>query len=187
MPESGAARSRHSIVCSKNGSRPLIRAARHRRGKVSDACPIHTRQFSSKTNSMNNANNKKKLRGTGGEGIQGGAGRWTLGLYVALLAIVLSGCAITRNIVAPYAKVEMVGVQTLNPDADGRPSPLSVLVMELSSRTVFDSLDFDAAFTNGETVLGDDLLSFSEHVILPGQRLEHKIELSRSANYVAIV
>lgn len=136
---------------------------------------------------MNNANNKKKLRGTGGEGIQGGAGRWTLGLYVALLAIVLSGCAITRNIVAPYAKVEMVGVQTLNPDADGRPSPLSVLVMELSSRTVFDSLDFDAAFTNGETVLGDDLLSFSEHVILPGQRLEHKIELSRSANYVAIV
>lgn len=81
----------------------------------------------------------------------------------------------------------MVGAQTLNPDAEGRPSPLSVVVMELSSRTVFDSLDFDAVFGNGEAVLGDDLLSFSEHVILPGQRLEHKVELSRSAKYVAIV
>jgi|SRR5690625_1801593 len=106
---------------------------------------------------------------------------------LVLVLLILAGCAFNRHIVAPFAKISLVGSSEMNPDAQGRPSPMSLKIYELSSRSAFDNLDFDTAFYNASTVLSDELLSAAEYVVLPEQQLNHRIRLTKNVRFIAIV
>jgi type VI secretion lipoprotein, VC_A0113 family len=102
-------------------------------------------------------------------------------------ALALSACAVNRYVVSPYDKLTLNATNDVNPDHHGRASPITVRVYELSSRTTFDNLDFNAAFNNAGTFLSDELLSSAERVLLPGETARHRVNLNRNARYIAVV
>ncbi len=104
-----------------------------------------------------------------------------------LIVVVLSACTATRAVVNPQAKLVLIATEDVNPDLQGRASPLAIRIYQLASRTEFDTLDFDAAFLNAEAVLGHLLISTSEHIVLPKQALQHRVELEPAAEFVAVV
>jgi type VI secretion system protein VasD len=57
----------------------------------------------------------------------------------------------------------------LNPDADGRPSPVVVRIYQLSSATDFLSAEFSAVYRNDAGILGKTLISKQEFVAIPGE------------------
>jgi len=64
----------------------------------------------------------------------------------------------------------------INPDADGRPSPMVVRVYELKSKNVFDEADFFKLYDEEAATLGGDLLNREEFEVAPGEgrNYEHK-------------
>ena len=108
-------------------------------------------------------------------------------ICVVLAMFLLASCAMTRTVATPYDNVTLTASVNINPDPRGRPAPLTVRLYELSSRTTFDYIDFDAAFFNSAVVLSDELLSTSEQVVLPQQSVSHRIELNEKTKFIGIV
>lgn len=101
--------------------------------------------------------------------------------------LAIGGCSMTRAVATPYAAIVLMAGTDVNPDAEGRASPLIVRTYELSARAAFDTLDFDRVWGNAAVVLSDQLLSSQEHVLLPGETKAHRIDLQPNAEYVAVV
>jgi len=108
-------------------------------------------------------------------------------ICVLLAMFLLAACAMTRTVATPYDNVTLTASANINPDPRGRPAPLTIRFYELSSRTTFDYIDFDAAFSNAAVVLSDQLLSASEQVVLPQQSVSHRIELNEKTKFIGIV
>lgn len=99
----------------------------------------------------------------------------------------LAGCGVNRYVMDPYDTVKLELSRAVNPDKAGRPSPVAIKIYELSTRTTFDNLDFEGATYNATTFLSDELLSEQSYILQPGEKLEYKIKLARTARYIAIV
>lgn len=102
------------------------------------------------------------------------------------MTVVLAGCAVNRYVVTPYDDLTFFASPDLNPDDDGRASPIAVKVYQLTARTTFDNLDFDAAFSNADVVLSDELIVQSDLVLQPGGRQSLEIELDAETRFVAV-
>ena len=57
----------------------------------------------------------------------------------------------------------------INPDANGRPSPLVVRIYELKSISAFNDADFFKLYDEEVATLGGDLLSREEFELTPGE------------------
>lgn len=112
---------------------------------------------------------------------------WSTTLACGFALLLLTGCSATRYVATPVEKLTLQAAPTVNPDANGRASPIEVRVYQLSSRTTFDTLDFDSAWGNAAVVLGDQLLSQGVHVLLPRQTQVQRIELAPQATFIAVV
>ncbi len=106
---------------------------------------------------------------------------------LALAAITITGCAgkpppppappppppaPTRVVVS----LEAVG--DLNPDPQGRPSPLVLRLYQLKSTGAFDSADFFSLYEKDSAALGADLVAREEILVKPGEStlLERTLE-----------
>lgn len=108
-----------------------------------------------------------------------------LPLLVAFFALALAGCA-----GAPKPTVVKGVVQaqpTVNPDARGRPSPITVRVYALKSRAVFDSADFFSLYDKDKETLAADLLDKEEIQLMPGGSHALEKQLPPESRYVGVV
>lgn len=111
-------------------------------------------------------------------------------IQVALLGTVLcvlAGCQAVYATFPPSTKLHFKVASDINPDAEGRPSPVIVRVYELASKTVFENQDFFALYDSPETALRTDLLKKDELVFEPGERTEYKMALQPATKAVALV
>jgi type VI secretion system protein VasD len=104
-----------------------------------------------------------------------------------LVILSLSGCSLAGKIWTPTDHLFFRADKNVNPDINQRPSPIQVKVYELSSRVTFDNLSFEQAFNQGDTLLGDELLSTIQFTIQPGEQNDFIIELQESVNFIAIL
>ena len=104
---------------------------------------------------------------------------WMVGL--------LSGCQSFYSVFPPSTDFNFKVAKHVNPDMDGRPSPVVVKVYELASRTRLSNQDFFELYDAPESVLGVDLLRKEELEFEPGDRFEYNMALSPAARYVAVV
>jgi len=74
----------------------------------------------------------------------------------------------------PKLSVRITAGAMLNPDVNGRASPVVVRVYELKSLAPFEAADFMSLYQQDRAVLGADLLSREEYVLAPGE--EKRIE-----------
>ncbi|MVW78015.1 type VI secretion system lipoprotein TssJ [Bordetella sp. 02P26C-1] len=107
--------------------------------------------------------------------------------WLALLMLVIAGCSSTaRRVPVPYA-IELAADKQVNPDANGRPSPVQVTIYELSSSTAFGSRDFFALQSDPQAALGKELLNTDQVVLRPGETKTLQYPGSSEARMVGIV
>ncbi|AUM14333.1 type VI secretion system lipoprotein TssJ [Ketobacter alkanivorans] len=103
-----------------------------------------------------------------------------------LLAVWLGGCS---YFMSDLTKVDMriVAGGDVNPDDNGRPSPVVVRVVELKSPAVFESSEFFALYQDEAQTLGSDLVATEEFEFKPGDVQDMKFALKPESNYVGIL
>ena len=121
-------------------------------------------------------------------------------LAACIVAVSLSGCLadaagsvagkLVEKMFEPSptrveAKIE--AAQDINPDYDGRPSPLVIRLYELKSPTVFNNAAFFALYDTDTAELGADLQNREELELQPGQALEIERELKPETRYYGIM
>lgn len=112
--------------------------------------------------------------------------RTGLGLSGLLfLALVLAACAS-----APKKATLTLSAQAtadVNPDLEGRPSPIILHIMELKSAELFNSLDYMGLADPSGGALGTDLVNRSQVVLSPGAARQIPMELDAATTAIGLV
>lgn len=108
-------------------------------------------------------------------------------LVIASILVTISACSTTAKVWKPYDDITISAKAYVNPDGSDRSSPIQVKIYELSARSTFDNLDFDRAFYEAKTLLSDQLVSEAEYTIQPSETIKHKVDLKKSAHFIAIL
>ena len=74
--------------------------------------------------------------------------------------------------------VTVNATETVNPDMQGRPSPIVLHVYELRSGDQFSGLDYFSLTNEAQGALSGDLLGQQQHVMTPGGNRVLELELS---------
>ena len=97
----------------------------------------------------------------------------------------LTACASTPK--PTIVKVSLHTEQSVNPDAQGRASPVVVKFYELKSVAAFNAADFFSIFESDQKTLGAELLNVEVFQLRPGERLEFDRPLLADTRYLAAV
>lgn len=114
-------------------------------------------------------------------------------LTIVMMAPALSGCGTVvdakDSIFGGTTRIdaELAAAKDLNPDTDGRPSPLVVRLYALKSTTAFNNAGFFALYDSEAAELGDDLQNREELEIRPGQKLELEREFKDETRFLGIL
>ncbi|HAS8247655.1 TPA: type VI secretion system lipoprotein TssJ [Vibrio vulnificus] len=104
-----------------------------------------------------------------------------------IIVFLLMGCSAANMVVSPYSNLEIKTGFNVNPDMNGRPSPVVVYVLELTSDTLFTSQDFFSLYENTAQTLGPDLVNKTELYLSPGQNTLYESTMKPSVEYIGIV
>jgi len=99
------------------------------------------------------------------------AGRLTFSL-LAMLCMALAGCAATESKLAVPYEIRFDTANDVNPDANGRPSPIQITLYELKTPGAFQAADYFSLQGDARETLGADLLDMQRVTLRPGQRLD---------------
>jgi len=105
---------------------------------------------------------------------------------VTALVSLLAGCALfgpspTR------VEATITAAGDLNPNLEGRPSPLVIRIYELKSIDAFQGSSFFKLYDTEAAALGADLLGRDELEVRPGERYEYKRTLNNESRYIGVI
>ncbi|MBX9757035.1 MAG: type VI secretion system lipoprotein TssJ [Pseudomonadaceae bacterium] len=109
-----------------------------------------------------------------------------LALLTALLG--LSGC----SSLSPYSDttkldLSLTGSEKLNPDINGRPSPIVLRLIELKHPVSFENADFFSLYQRPKDALSPDLVTLEELELRPGESHELKLSVQDGSRYVGVL
>nr|WP_298139432.1 type VI secretion system lipoprotein TssJ [uncultured Pseudomonas sp.] len=109
-----------------------------------------------------------------------------LALLAALLA--LAGC----SALSPYSDMtkldlRLSGSEQLNPDLNGRPSPIVLRLIELKHPVAFESADFFSLYQRPKEALSPDMVTSEEFELRPGEHRELKLSVQQGSRYVGVL
>jgi type VI secretion system protein VasD len=109
--------------------------------------------------------------------------RTTLPVWILLL---LCACA-----AGPPEPVKLPGTitvaGTVNPNPEGRPSPVVVRIFQLKTEGAFQSADFFALDQDQPAVLGGDLVAGDRRELRPGEPQQYEAALDPQTRFIAAV
>lgn len=110
----------------------------------------------------------------------------TLTLLAALTLV--TGC----SSLSPYSKVTKLNLKLaasdqLNPDLNGRPSPVVVRLFELKHPVAFENADFFSLYDHAKVSLAPDLVASEEIELRPGQTVELKLSVEPGSRFVGVL
>jgi type VI secretion system protein VasD len=106
---------------------------------------------------------------------------------VATLAL-LAGC----SSLSPYSSLTKLNLKLsasdqLNPDLNGRPSPIVVRLFELKHPVAFENADFFSLYERAKESLAPDMVTAEELELRPGETLELKLSLQEVSRYIGVL
>lgn len=116
----------------------------------------------------------------------------TMHLFKALTALamtlLLGGC----TTLSPFSMMTKLNLtlkasDQLNPDLNGRPSPVVVRLFELRHPVAFENSDFFSLYERGRETLAPDLISSEELELRPGETVELRLGITGDGRYVGIL
>lgn len=111
-------------------------------------------------------------------------------LPAAVLAAlaVLSGCsALSPNSDLTKLDLSLQGSNRLNPDLNGRPSPIVIRLLELKHPVAFENADFFSLYQRPKEALSPDLVIQEELELRPGQQRDLKLFVQEGSRYVGVL
>jgi type VI secretion system protein VasD len=84
-------------------------------------------------------------------------------------------------------KGTMEAVTQVNPDGQGRPSPLVIKIYQLKAGDKFELADFFALFDQPEAALGADLLAVEDVMMRPGEIKPYEGEFDPDTRFIGVV
>lgn len=120
-------------------------------------------------------------------------------VIVVWLCAMVTGCAsavagVTKGLLDKVMEPDPTSIDAalegsagLNPDPNGRPSPLVFRIYSLSSPKAFDDADFFALYKNDEATLGPDLIAREELAIAPSESRVLQKELKEGTLYLGVM
>ena len=113
------------------------------------------------------------------------------GIVLLALALALAACKSKPpplEIPKPItASVSIVAAQDLNPNAQGRPSPVFLRLLLLRDGTKFLNSEFDDVTAKSDQVLAAALLGRDERMVLPGSQVTVTLEVPPEARVLGVV
>ncbi|CAH0193436.1 type VI secretion system lipoprotein TssJ [Pseudomonas mediterranea] len=109
-------------------------------------------------------------------------------LTAVVTAALLAGCAT----LSPFSTMTKLALtltasDQLNPDLNGRPSPVVVRLFELRHPVAFENADFFSLYERARETLSPDLLSSEELELRPGETVDLKLDIAGGGRYVGVV
>jgi type VI secretion system protein VasD len=105
-----------------------------------------------------------------------------------VLTWVLVGC----SALSPYStqtrlELQLAASDELNPDINGRPSPIVLRLLELKNPVLFETVDFFSLYGQAKALLAPDLVASEELELRPGERLQLKLHVKDGSRYVGVL
>lgn len=113
-------------------------------------------------------------------------------LLITLLTLLLAGCASDPEKPEPseppktLVEAQIIVSCQVNPDVEGRPSPIVMRIYELKTLGKFDDADFYKLFGEYESVLGSDLIASEKFHLRPGDAKTIKNTVSPETKFIAV-
>ena len=109
-------------------------------------------------------------------------------LVVLALLLLCSAC----SSLSPYSRLtkldlELSASEQLNPDLNGRPSPIVVRLFELKHPVAFENADFFSLYERAKESLAPDLVASEELELRPGDKRELKLSVNDGSRYVGVL
>ncbi|WP_085726876.1 type VI secretion system lipoprotein TssJ [Pseudomonas sp. R37(2017)] len=109
-----------------------------------------------------------------------------------LTALVAFGLLVGCSSLSPYSKVTKLNLKLttsdqLNPDLNGRPSPIVVRLFELKHPVTFENADFFSLYERARETLAPDLIAGEELELRPGETVELKLSVKAGSRYVGVL
>ncbi|MGE8453185.1 MAG: type VI secretion system lipoprotein TssJ, partial [Pseudomonadales bacterium] len=107
---------------------------------------------------------------------------------VLMALALLTGCAS----MSPYSTLTKLNLKLsasdrLNPDLNGRPSPIVVRLMELKHPVAFENADFFSLYERARESLAPDLVASEELELRPGESLDFKLRVEDGSRFVGVL
>ncbi|MEF9673302.1 type VI secretion system lipoprotein TssJ [Pseudomonas sp. MWU13-2100] len=102
--------------------------------------------------------------------------------------ILLAGC----SALSPYSSetklnLKLSASDQLNPDLNGRPSPIVLRLLELKHPVAFQNADFFSLYDRAKDILSQDLVASEEIELRPGETLDLKLTVKSESRFVAVL
>ena len=109
-------------------------------------------------------------------------------LTVLTALALLAGCAS----MSPYSdltklNLKLTASDQLNPDLNGRPSPVVLRLVELKHPVAFENADFFSLYERAKESLAPDLVASEELELRPGESVELKLSIESGSRYVGVL
>ncbi|WP_307573241.1 type VI secretion system lipoprotein TssJ [Pseudomonas fluorescens] len=109
-------------------------------------------------------------------------------LTTLAMILLLAGCtALSPFSTMTKLNLSLTASDRLNPDINGRPSPVVVRLFELRHPVAFENSDFFSLYARARETLAPDLVSSEELELRPGETVELRLGLSGNGHYVGIL
>lgn len=106
-----------------------------------------------------------------------------------LLALLLVSACASMSPYSSLTKLDLMltASDQLNPDLNGRPSPIVVRLMELKHPVAFENADFFSLYERAKEALAPDLVASEELELRPGESVELKLSVDPGSRYVGVL
>ena len=109
-------------------------------------------------------------------------------LLVSASLLVVSGCGSQGPPKPVNFGADIIVTEDLNPDTNGRPSPLMLAVYQLKSADKFqNTADFFSVFDPKGAALSDDLIRREQITLQPGGNRAFETEVDAQTAYIGVV
>jgi len=105
-----------------------------------------------------------------------------------LLATLLSGCSFWGNDLAPQLVINIQASANINPNVEGKPSPVEVRIYQLSDSQAFNQADFIQLYSDAQGVLKAELLIARQLAsVLPSENRKEVIPMAAETKYIGVI
>lgn len=108
-------------------------------------------------------------------------------LASALLVIAVASCGGKPVNEVHTMQIRVAASEDVNPDTEGRPSPIILHVLELTGIDQFNRADYFSLTREDAASLGGDVLNKTELIMTPGASKQTDLELNLQTAYLGFV
>jgi type VI secretion system protein VasD len=107
-------------------------------------------------------------------------------LFTVAATVLMAGCGSAPEKPADV-KARISASADVNPNSEGRPSPVHVRIFQLKEDGAFMSADFWSLVDKEQEILGDSLVQRLEEDLAPGEQKEFELKIAPEARVLAVM